>query len=136
MIGIWNNVDGAWTQIAGLSDAFSRYLPWINLSGALIIALDLWLLRQETWNLLTRGLHIGLEIIGIAIAAAMLRGPSLLTFYPSDIGLEAGTALTRVFTFLVPAILIIVIVVSAIEIVKDILKLLNSAKGLRIARTG
>jgi len=126
VVGIWNNTNGTWSQIAGLSEAFFRYLPWINLSGVLTIALDIWLLRQGTWNVVTRWLHIGLQIVVIAIAVAMLRGPSLLTFYSGTVDAEVGTILTKVFGSMVPVVLLIVIVTSIIEIVKDILRMLRS----------
>jgi hypothetical protein len=128
IIGIWNLESGIWIQIAGLSDTFFRYLPWINLSGVLTIALDIWLLRQGIWSVLARWMHIGLQIVGIAIAAAMLRGPSLLTFYASTIDTETGALLTRVFGIMVPVVLIIVIVVSTIEIVRDVLRMLRPRK--------
>lgn len=128
IIGIWNTENGTWTQIAGLSETFFRYLPWINLSGILTIALDIWLLRQGTWSVLTRWMHIGLQIVGIVIAAAMLRGPSLLTFYSSSLSAEIGSTLERVFGAMVPVVLMIVIVVSIVEIVKDALRLLRPRK--------
>jgi hypothetical protein len=129
IIGFWNLENGAWTQFGGLSEAFFRYLPWINLSGLLTIALDIWLLREGAWRTVTHWLHIALEIIGIAIAALMLSGPSLLTFQPGAIDAELANLLTAIFTRLVPAILITVIVASVIEIVKDILRMLRPGKG-------
>jgi hypothetical protein len=128
VIGMWNMVDGEWTVIAGLSDAFFRYLPWINLSGILTIALDIWLLRQGKWGTVTRLMHIGLQIFGIAIAAAMLRGPALLALYPTTVDPEAGFALTRVLQMMVPVVLGIVIIVSAIEIAKDVMQMLRADK--------
>jgi len=128
VVGIWNNTNGTWSQIAGLSDAFFRYLPWINLSGVLTIALDIWLLRQGVWSTVTRWMHIGLQIVGIAIAIGLLRGPSLLIFYSSTINEETGAIITKVFGAMVPVVLVIVVVVSTIEIVKDILHLLRPSK--------
>jgi len=128
ILAIWNNENGTWTQIASVSEAFFHYLPWINLSGLMTIALEIWLLRQGTWRILTRALHIGLQLIAIAIATAMLRGPSLLTFYPGKTSMEVTEVFTAVFRNMVPVILIIVIVLSAIEIVKDILRLLRPNK--------
>jgi hypothetical protein len=128
IIGIWNLENGTWTQMAGLSEAFFRYLPWINLVGVLTIALHLWLLRTGVWSLLTRLLHIVLEIIGIAIAAAMLRGPSLLKFYPGAIPSDAETVVTTVFNWIVPVVLIIVIVTSTVEIVRDLVRMLRLGK--------
>lgn len=130
VIGIWIIENNEWVQIAGLSEVFFRYLPWINLSGALTIALDIWLLRRGTWNVLTRVLHIGLQVISIGIAATMLNGPSLLTFYVTTFGEEAGAVLTRMFSLMVPVTLVIVIVTSAIEIVKDSVRLLRPAKSV------
>lgn len=128
IVGIWNIENGNWTQIAGLSETFFRYLPWINLSGILTIALDIWLLRQGIWSSLPRWMHIGLQVVGIAIAAAMLRGPSLLTFYSSTLDAEAGIALTKIFGAMVPVVLLIVIVVSTVEIVRDIMRMLRPGK--------
>ena len=128
IVGIWNMENGAWEQIAGLSEAFFHYMPWINLSGILTIALNIWLLRQGTWNMLTRWVHIGLQIVGIAIATGMLRGPSLLNFYPGTVEAEVGNVLTKVFGAMVPVILLIVIVVSTVEIVKDVLRMLRPSK--------
>jgi hypothetical protein len=91
--------------------------------------LNIWLLHQGIWVTLTRWLHIGLEIVGIVIATAVLRGPSLLSFYNSTIDAETGNLLGSIFNIMVPVILIIVIVVSAIEIVKDTMRLLRSRKG-------
>lgn len=128
IVGVWNLENGSWTQIAGLSETFFRYLPWINLSGILTIALDIWLLRQEVWGTLTRLIHIGLQVVVIAIAAAMLRGPSLLDFYSSSLSAEIGSTLERVFGVMVPVVLMIVVVVSIVEIVRDVLRLLRPGK--------
>lgn len=129
VVGIGFLQDGSWTQIGSLSEAFFRYLPWINLSGILTIALDLWLLREGAWRPLTYWLHIALQVVGVAIAALMLSGPSLVTFTPGAVNPELGNLLTAIFTRLVPAILIVVIIVSIIEILKDILRMLRPGKG-------
>lgn len=128
IIGIWNMEDGEWVRFVTLSEAFFRYLSWINLSGILTIALNIWLLRQGVWNALTRWAHIGLQLIGIGIAAAMLRGPSLLTVSPNVADLEAGLILAKIFSIMIPVALLIVIVVSTIEIVKDIWRIFRNNK--------
>jgi hypothetical protein len=128
IVGIWNIENEEWVQIAGLSEAFFRYLPWINLSAALTIALDIWLLQKGLWSALTRWLHIGLQVVGIAIAAAMLNGPSLLVLYSGTNAAEFRTLLTGTFERLVPVILLIVIVASVVEIVKDARNLLSPDK--------
>jgi hypothetical protein len=85
-------------------------------------------MRQGKWDALTRWMHIALQVVGIAIAAALLREPSLLTFSPTAINPETGDVLSKVFGSMVPLVLIIVIVVSSIEIVKDVIKLLRPQK--------
>ncbi|GAB4433700.1 MAG: hypothetical protein Kow002_21090 [Anaerolineales bacterium] len=124
IIGIWNNTNGEWSQILGLSDAFFRYLPWINMSALLTIALNIWLIRQGVWDALTRWANIGLQIISIGIAVAMLRGPSLLTFSPGSIDPEAASALAGIFSKIIPIALLSVIIISTIEIVKTAVKML------------
>jgi hypothetical protein len=125
IVGIWNIENGEWIQIAGLSEAFFRYLPWINLSGVLTIALDIWLLRQNSWKAATRWMYIGLQVVSIGIATAMLRGPSLLNLYPSTLDADVGSILTKVFGIMIPVVLVIVIVVAIVEVVKQIWQLVK-----------
>jgi len=128
IIGIWIMENEQWVQVAGLSEAFFRFLPWINLSIILTIALDIWLLRQAIWTALTRWIHIGLQIFGIAIAAAMLNGPSLLTFHPGIVETEVVNTLKTVFSGMVPIILVIVVAANIIEIAKDVLRMLRPSR--------
>jgi hypothetical protein len=133
IIGFNFMMDGEWVSIPALSDAFFRVLPWINLVGALEIGFNVYLLRTQIWGTGTRIIKILLEAASMAIAVALLRGPSLLelnaeSFAGTPIGVETAETLIRVFTPMVPVILIIVIVVSAIEIVKGVLRLLRPGK--------
>jgi hypothetical protein len=129
-VGIWNNTNGEWTRIAGLSQVFYSYLPWINLSAILTITLNAWLLRREIWDTLTRILHIVLQLIGIAIATAMLRGPSLIVLLPDISDSEVSGILAQLITVMVPAVLLIVIVTSAVEIGKDGIRLLGRTRSI------
>ncbi|HEX9013915.1 MAG TPA: hypothetical protein VF813_10375, partial [Anaerolineaceae bacterium] len=61
-----------------LSAAFFSYLPWLNLLWVLGIGLQLALLRQGRYTPPTRLFTIALKVGGIALAAAMLSGPSLV----------------------------------------------------------
>lgn len=133
IIGFNFLVDGQWVSIPVLSEAFFRVLPWINLVGALEISLNLYLLSQQMWQTSTRIAKIVLDALNIGIAAMLLSGPSLLeinaeTFAGTAISVETAELLIRIFTPMVPAILIIVIVVSTIEIVKNALRMLRPGK--------
>ena len=129
MVGIFFNTDGEWSFIPILSDAFFTYLPWINLLGVLQIVFNLYLLRQKTWTVFTRLCNIAIELGTIALAIAMLNGPSLI-----DLGAEklAGTPLaeaadvfTKVMSFVPALVLIIIIIVSGIELVQMVYRLFN-----------
>ena len=128
LIGLWNLENGEWVQYAALSKAFFRYLPWINLSGVLTIALNLYLVRKGTWQEATRWLHIGLQVIGIGIAVGLLRGPALLTTIDGSFDRAAGFSLSNLFNNLIPMALVIVIVMSTIEIVKNIIPIIPVLK--------
>ena len=130
VVGLAFNTDGVWTFIPILSKAFFTYLPWINLLGVLQIIFNLYQLRQATWTLFTRLSRIALELCTISLATAMLKGPSLI-----DLGVEkfAGTPLagsadvfTKMFGFLPNLVLVIIIVVSIVEVVQSIYRLVRT----------
>lgn len=131
LIGFGMVKDGAWVFIPALSEAFFRYLPWINLLGGLQILLDLYLLRQGAWQMATRVLNIALEVSGIVLAGVMLVGPSLVSLDAQALAQtmgEAAEVIAKLFAFLLPMVLIILIVVQSIEVVQAAWRLLNPKK--------
>jgi hypothetical protein len=130
IIGMGLNQSGEWKQMVTLSQAFFSLLPWINLAGILTVILNIVLLRQGTWQTVTRLAHIGSQIFTIAIAIALIRGPQLLIVSPAVAALDvAGDVITKMFSLLMPIILLIVIIVSTVEVAKAIRQMLrkNSA---------
>jgi len=130
IIGFNFTVDGQWVSVPVLSEAFFRVLPWITLVGGLEISLSLYLLQKQAWQAGTRIAKIVLEAANIAIAVMLLRGPSLLeidaeTFARAPISIETAETLVRVFTPMVPFILVIVIIISGIEIAKMAFRLVK-----------
>ena len=128
ILSIWMIENGNFVPLVTLSEAFFHFLPWINLSGILTVALDIWLLRQGSWNMATRWAHIGLQLFGIGIVIALLKTPNLLAINPGATDLESGRILTRVFSSIIPVALLIAIIVNTVEIVKDILRMLRPDK--------
>ncbi len=126
VIGLWNFENGEWVQYVKLSEAFFRYLPWINLSGVLTIILNIYLIRKGTWQEITRWAHIGLELIGVGIVVALLQGPALLTTINTSVDGATGFPLTHLTNNIIPIALVVVIIVSAIEVVKDVYLLLKA----------
>lgn len=128
IIGAWNFENGEWVQYVKLSEAFFRYLPWINLSGTLTILLNIYLIRKGTWQELTRWAHIGVELIGIGIAVALLRGPALLTTVKLSVDEAIRFPPAQLLNNVIPIALMVVIIVSAIEILRDVARMLPVAK--------
>jgi uncharacterized membrane protein len=127
IVGIFFGSDGEWTFIPILSDAFFTYLPWINLLGVLQIIFNLYQLRQRVWTTFTRLCNIVIEVSSIALAIAMLKGPSLIDL---SAGKLAGTpladvsdVLTKVMGFVPGLVLVIVIIISGIEVVQMVYRM-------------
>ena len=128
VIGIWNFEEGNWVQYVTLSEAFFRYMPLINLSGLLTVALNVYTLRQGSWSALTRWAHVVAQLIGIGIMVALLRGPELFTIVSTALDIKTGIPFTQIIGQIIPIALLIGIIASGIEIVKDVVWLLRPNK--------
>lgn len=136
LLNLWPNLveiavfgDNTWIYIPALSEAFFRYLPWINLLGIIQILLDLYLLRQVAWKTATRLIKLAVEVAGIVLAAAMLAGPPLVSLDNAKLAEilgESSGLILKLFYLLPSMVLIIVIVVQSIEVLQIIRDLLNN----------
>ena len=108
-----------------LSQAFFHFVPFLTLVWALTIILDIFLLRMGHWNVVTRICLIGLKVINIVIAAAMLAVPSLLAVTSASLTTavgspEAAQTLMSMLDLFVRVALWLSIVGNAIEIIRAI----------------
>lgn len=129
VIGLGAIMDGKWVFISALSPAFFTYLPWINILGILNILLCLYMLRSGLWTTFSRVISLALDAAGIALAAAMLAGPSLVSFDPvrmEQLFGKSAANLQSIFTFLPVMVLTILIVVQVVEVVKDLIRLVKN----------
>jgi hypothetical protein len=121
LIGVAIQNDGSWMFVPALSDAFTSYLPWINLLGVFAIVLDVFLLRRGSWQMLTRIIGLVIEVSGVVLAGIMLNGPSLVKFGSSDLTSTpvAGSAETlfQLVQLAPKIILVILIIVQSVEVV-------------------
>ena len=130
LIGINFVRNGQWTSIPMLTEAFFRWLPYMNVLWVLQIALHLVLLRQGRWQLATRWFSVGLDLGGILISYMLLSGPSIVSVSPNalqatglfDAAQAAG--LSAAVQGGAPAIIALVMVLQAIDVVKDIVTLI------------
>jgi hypothetical protein len=84
----WSSV----TFLPLLSDAFFYFVPYLTLVWATTIILNIVLLRMGQWTTVTRVIVIGLKVISIFIAGAMLAGPSLIAITTSALTSALGDA--------------------------------------------
>ncbi len=128
-IGFFNEND--WVFISPiLTDAFFSYLPWLNILILLQLGFNVILLRRGWWNNGLRVANIVLELAGIALAIAMLRGPDLVSLTAAQLAgtpLEDSARLFITLGNLIPIlVLTIVIIVSSIEVAQMVYKILKS----------
>ena len=127
IISIVTNLNGL-VIVPILSDAFFAYLPWINLLWGLEIILQVALLRQGRYTTATRLCSIVLKAGGLALAVAMLLGPSLIGITTEELvaaGFDptAAASLIELFNLMIRIGLAIAIVANAVDIVKSIYRL-------------
>lgn len=112
------------------SDAFFKFMPWINAIFLAEIVLDIYLLRNALWTPITRIAKIVIEAASIALAVIILRTPNIIGFtiesfknFPdSSVDPEM---LFRIFSISFSIALIVVIIVTGIELAKAVYGLIR-----------
>jgi hypothetical protein len=129
LIGISFLKNGEWTTLPALTDAFWRWMPYINVLWALEIALNLVLLRQGRWQAATKWFQIALNVAGIVIGYFLLSGPSIVALSPAALqatGLFDGNTAATLSALAgrgARTVIAIVMVVEGVEVVKDVVRL-------------
>ncbi len=123
ILGMTFVVDGEWFFIPIFSAAFFAFLPWINLTFLAEIGLDLYLLRQGAWSMITRAVKVILETASLTVTILIFRTPGIIgftaeSFANSPVSAETAEKLTSVFTWIFPLILIIIMIVQGMELAK------------------
>jgi hypothetical protein len=126
--GSWAIGLGSATFVPLLSERFFYFVPFLTLVWALTIILDIVLLRMGHWNVVTRICLIGLKIVNILIAAAMLTVPTLLAVTNASLTTalgdpEGARILLTMLTQFIKVALWITIIGNAIEIIKAIYRI-------------
>jgi hypothetical protein len=122
--------NGTWTTIPILTEAFFRFLPWINTMGLLQIVFNGYMLSQRDWKPATRILGILVDIAGMVLAVVILRTPGILSIASEAWGAlgdpEAAALLSQLFRFLPTLIVVIVVVTTAIKVGKSLLRIFSA----------
>ena len=125
VIGFANN--GTWVSMPILTDVFFRFLPWINVMGLIQIGFNVFLLGQRDWKPFARILDIVIDVAGMVLAVIILRTPGIFDVTPESLtalGItEAADTLARMFSFVPTIIITIVVIVTAVSVIKTLLRL-------------
>jgi hypothetical protein len=129
LIAIRYSSDGTWVTLPVLTEAFFRFLPWINILGLLQIGFNGFMLAQRDWTSITRILGILMDIAGMILAVVILSTPGIFGLTPealNAIGISEGAEnLSRLFNSLPTLIIVIVVAVTAFKVIKSLLRLFS-----------
>jgi hypothetical protein len=136
-LGIYTVSGDKWSIIPVLTEAFFRWLPWINIGWIAEIALNGILLRAGRWNLFTRIFSLGIKIFQIVIGFFLLTGPSILAVTPESLlasgifDADAAQTLGTMAQNGVRGLIGLIIFITVIDVIKAVYKLVvkgSSAK--------
>lgn len=117
--------------IPALTEAFFRWLPWINIGWVAEIILNGLLLRTGKWTIGTRLFSIGTKLFQIVIIALLLTGPSILAFGPDSLSAmgisdsEAANSLNMLAHRGIQVALGLAIFGTVIEVIKAVYKMVT-----------
>jgi hypothetical protein len=96
-IGIYYLTETGWVGAPILNENIQSYLPWISAFQILSIGLNLYLIRTGFWDKFAAIAKIAINVLQIALLAAMIAGPAILTVSPTawralnfDLGVTAS----------------------------------------------
>lgn len=131
LLSIRYSSDGTWVTLPVLTEAFFRFLPWINILGLVQIVFNGFMLGQKDWTAATRILGILLDIAGMILGVAILRTPGIFGLTPKALNaigiVEGADNLSRLFNSLPTLIIVIVVAVTVIKVIKSLLRLFNKS---------
>ena len=122
--------DGTWVSIPVLTEAFFRFLPWINILSLVQIVFHGFMLGQRMWTPVTRLLGIVVDIAGMILAIVLLRTPGVFNFtsevWSGISNAETAETLSRLFAVLPTLIIAIVVIATTVSVIKGLLRLFHN----------
>lgn len=112
-VGLYYEAGEGWRRFAVLSQDFRRYVPWLAAWWVLEIAVDLVALLRGRWLVWMRVAQLALKLLGIAILAQMLTGPSLTVVAIAEPSLRTALEMVEPAFKIVVGIILVVTVIDA-----------------------
>lgn len=127
-LGMYFFSNGEQTFIPLFTDAFFKFVPWINVTLVAQILLNVYLLRNAAWNNLTRIFNILIEGASLILTIVILRTPNIIaitaeTFVNSPFDPKQVEIFQTIATLTVPIVFGIIIIIQSIELIKSIYRL-------------
>jgi hypothetical protein len=141
VIGLYSMVDGQWVGVPVLSEAFFRYMPWLNVVWGASILLNLLLINSGRWTKMTRWLSVGTGILTVVVMLSLIFGPDLLAL-DSQAFTRLGWAdaslqdLAKVFNGLARFVLGIIVFFQIVELAQTLWRMLGKGKELPFIGAG
>jgi hypothetical protein len=131
-IYFYNDVDG-WSFISLLQEGYAAFMPWINVWGISVILLRTFVLRQGRWQTGTRLVEIGINLLGLFVLYQIFTSGTFFGFnpewssgsYPTEI-VVMFEELAPLFSWVFKGLGVFILVVSLIEIIKQVYRLIRS----------
>jgi hypothetical protein len=118
---------GEWITIPIVTDAFFRFLPWINIMGLLQILFNGYMLSQREWSPITRVFGILVDIAGMVLAVVILKTPGILGISAAQLSAlgnaDAAASLSRLSNFIPTILIILVVIGTAVKVGKSLLRI-------------
>src|SRR5574340_104938 len=128
VIGVHYVKDGIWRSIPILTDAFFRWMPYINVLWALQLALYLVVYRQGRWQSATKWASMALEAGAVVIGYLLLSGPPIVAIPAQALqtagGFDPATAarLSGLVGQAARLVIVVVMITQGVDLVKDIVR--------------
>jgi hypothetical protein len=119
--------NGTWVSMPILTPVFFSFLPWINLMAVLQIIFSSFMLGQKYWQAWTRILDIVIHLAGMALAVIILKTPGITGITPETLAsmgiVEGAEALAKLYNYIPDLLIFIIVVVTAIVVIKHLIRL-------------
>jgi len=131
LLGMYTISGDKWSSVPVLTEAFFRWLPWINIGWIAEIVLNGMLLRTGRWNIPTRIFSIGIKIFQIVIGYFLLTGPAIFAVTPQSLAAsgvfdaDAAQTLGAMAQYGARGLIGLIIFVTAIDVIKAVYKLIT-----------
>lgn len=121
--------NGDWVSFPLLTDAFFRFLPWMNIMGLVQIVFSGYMLSQREWTPPTRLSAIAVDIASMVLTIVILRTPGIFGINPESLAAagitEAANTLSRLFNVVPTIIIVIVVIATAVKVGQTLLRVFS-----------